>query len=259
MLTKKKLITPRSGRLTGVIRDASRRAARMRLAERVVELDPQFAGGDALQSAWYGQRVRQGQSASSQEEIKRTLKLAEKAVAVDPTSAQSHAVLAGAYLMLHQHDKAVAAARELIRIQPSDADGHAALGYFLHWAGLGEKAIDAVMTAMRLDPKPKERRRLIYPGYLGMAYFTAGRYQDLIATVNRDSAFYVRVGSNSLCFLAAAYIATGQDEKARAAMKAFLDKKPGTTLANYRHPRLYKRKEDLDRYLNLLRKAGMPE
>ncbi len=42
-------------------------------------------------------------------------------------------------------------------------------------------------------------------------------------------------------------------------MKAFLKKKPGRTLSNYQHPRLYKRKEDLDRYLGLLRKAGMPE
>ena len=75
----------------------------------------------------------------------------------------------------------------------------------------------------------------------------------------RDGSIWARVGSNGLCFLAAAYIATGQDEKAHAAMKAFLDKKPGTTLANYTNPRLYKRKEDLDRYLNLLRKAGMPE
>ncbi len=47
--------------------------------------------------------------------------------------------------------------------------------------------------------------------------------------------------------------------KARAVMKAFRDKKPRTTLSNYRSPRLYKRKEDLDRYLNLRRRAGMPE
>ncbi len=69
----------------------------------------------------------------------------------------------------------------------------------------------------------------------------------------------MRRGANGLCFLAAAYAATGQDEKARATMKAFLDKKPGRTIATYKHPRLYKRKEDRDRYLNLLRKTGMPE
>jgi len=69
----------------------------------------------------------------------------------------------------------------------------------------------------------------------------------------------VRRGQNSLCFLAAAYAAIGREEKARAAMKAFLDKFPKRTLSNYQHSRIYKRKEDLDRYLNLLRKAGMPE
>ena len=92
-----------------------------------------------------------------------------------------------------------------------------------------------------------------------MAYVTAGRYDDAIKASSTHYALRVRRGANSLCFLAAAYAATGQDEKARAAMKAFLAKKPKTTLANYRHPHLYKRKEDRDRYVKLLRKAGMPE
>ncbi len=69
----------------------------------------------------------------------------------------------------------------------------------------------------------------------------------------------MRRGSNSLCLIAAAYIATGLPVTPHAALMAFLYKKPKTTLSNYRHARLYKRKEDLDRYLNLLRKAGMPE
>ncbi len=47
--------------------------------------------------------------------------------------------------------------------------------------------------------------------------------------------------------------------KARAAMKAFLAKHPGRTIANYQHPRIYKKKEDRDRYLDLLRKAGLPD
>ncbi len=42
-------------------------------------------------------------------------------------------------------------------------------------------------------------------------------------------------------------------------MKTYLDKRRRTTLANFRGARRYKRKVDLDRYLNLLRKAGMPE
>ena len=76
----------------------------------------------------------------------------------------------------------------------------------------------------------------------------------LIAMGRPESAIY-----DFNAAIAAAYAATGQDEKARAAMKTFLGKHPGRTIATYQHPRLYKRKDDLDRYLNLLRKAGMPE
>ena len=171
----------------------------------------------------------------------------------------SLAALGSAYLMKHEHDKAVAAAREAVRIQPSDANGYAVLGFYLHWSGRGNEAIEAMKKAMRLDRRPTNRESFRYVSFLGLSNFTAKRYDDAIALLVRHYARRVRLGSNGLCFLAAAYIATGQVEKARAALKAFLDKKPGTTLANYRHPRLYKRKEDRDRYLNLLRKAGMPE
>ncbi len=109
---------------------------------------------------------------------------------------------------------------------------------------------------MRLNPTPRRSRQF---SFLGHAYFTAGRYEDAIATINQRYADFARNGTPPLGTLAAAYAATGQDEKARTAMKTFLGKHPGRTIANYRYPRLYKRKEDLDRYLDLLRKAGMPE
>ncbi len=245
--------------LGGPTRNAGRIARRKKLLERVIELDPKFAGGYQGLSSWYVLRVRQGQSASRQAYIERALELAQKAVATDNSFAASYVALSRVYLLKREHDKAVAAGQEAVRVQPSYARAYSFLGDILHWSGRGEEAIDAVKAAMRLDPKAKGNSPMRNAAYLGMASFTAGRYQEAIASLTRYYALRVRRGSNSLSFLAAAYIATGQDEKARAAMKAFLKKKPRTTLSNYQHPRLYKRREDLDRYLNLLRKAGMPE
>ena len=245
-------------RLAGT-RDASRWARRMRLMERVVGLDPQFAGGYATMSEWLALQARQGQSASPEADVERAFQLAQKAVAVDPTFARSHSALGNAYLMMHQHDKAIAAAQEAIRIQPNYAGGHDRLGYFLHWAGRGEEAIDAVKTAMQLDPKPSKRRAIRRASYLGMAYFTAGRYQDAIAAFKKHHKRRVRRGALGLGVFAATYAATGQDEKARAVMKALLEKKPGLTISNYGHLQPYKRKEDRDRLVKFLRKAGMPE
>ncbi len=161
-------------------------------------------------------------------------------------------------MLKHEVDKAITAAREAVRLQPSYARPRYRLGYYLHWAGRADEAIDALKTATRLDPKPPRNILRMRSSWLGSAYVTAGRYDDAIATLDQ---FYKRLprGTNALSFLAAAYAATGQDEKARAVMKAILDKRPGMRLSNLRSARLYKRKEDTDRYLNLLRKAGMPE
>jgi tetratricopeptide (TPR) repeat protein len=231
----------------------------MKLLERVIELDPDFAGGYALLSDNYGMGVRQGQSASPEEDLERALALAQKAVATDDTFGPSHTALGFAYLMNHEQDKAVAAAQDAIRIQPNDADGYAVLGYFLHWVGRGDEAIDAVKMATRLNPKPTLRESFRHSSYLGFSNFTTGRYADAISAFTKHYTLRMQTGENSLCFLAAAYIATGQDEQAHVTMMAILDKYPERTISNYQHPHLYKRKEDLERYLDLLRKAGMPE
>ena len=110
---------------------------------------------------------------------------------------------------------------------------------------------------MRLEPKATGIVPFRNATFLGYAYFTAGRYDDAIAALNPHCATYVRRAAPGLAILAAAYATTGQDETARGAMKAFLDKKPRSTLSNYRSSRRYKRKEDMDRTLDLLRKAGI--
>jgi adenylate cyclase len=238
---------------------ANRMAKRMRLYERVIELDPDFAGGYASLSNILRLSVLRGYSASPEEDTKRALSLAQKAIATDDTYAGSYMALARTYRDKHEQDKAVAAAQEAVRLQPSYANGYAFLGLHLHSAGRAEEAIDALKTAARLNPNPAGFRSLRNLRFLGMAYFTAERYEEAIAALNRNYANSLRRGSNSPGYLAAAYAATGQDEKARAVMKAFLDKKPGLTISNWRSPQFYKRKKDRDRILDLVRKAGMPE
>ena len=218
----------RARRLVGPTRDASRRSKRKRLLERVIELDPGFAAAYAQLSLNLALEVRMGQSASPKADVQRLLRLAQKAVATDESYAGSYVALGTAHLMKREHDKAVAAAQEAVRLEPSFATGHAFLGTYLHWAGRGDEAIESMKTAMRLEPNATGNVPLRNATFLGYAYFTAGRYDDAISTLDRNYEAYVRRASPGLAFLAAAYTATGQDEKAHTVMKAFLDKKPGT-------------------------------
>ena len=124
------------------------------------------------------------------------LMLAQRAVATDETFGWSHLALGSAYLNKREHDKAIATLEKGILIQPGPADAYRYLGFSLAWAGRGDEAIDAVKKSIRLDP-----------GYerpiLGICYFTAGRYEDAIATINQKYADYARKGHLILCFLAA--------------------------------------------------------
>ncbi len=223
-----------------------------KLYERVIDLDPHFAGGYAGLSFVISRMVRHGFSASPKEDMERTFTLAQQAVATDDTFGWSYVALGSAYSLKGEHDKAIATIEEGIRIQPNFADAYRYRGFFLHWAGRGDEAIDSVKKSIRLDPAYE---RLI----LGMTYFTAGRYEDAIATINQNYADLARKGHLILYFLAASYAAIGQDEKAREVMKVCLEKHPTTTLSSYSHLPLYKKPEDRERYANLLRRAGMPE
>jgi TolB-like protein/class 3 adenylate cyclase len=225
-----------------------------KLFERVMELDPQFAGGYAGLSFVNARMVRHGFSASPEEDMERSLKLAQRAVATDETFGWSYLALGSAYLNKLKHDKAIATMEEWIRIQPGFADAYKHMGFFLHWAGRGDDAIDFIKKSMRLNPVDLSTRLM-----LGMSYFTAERYEDAIASISQNYLDFARKGYVGLFFLAASYAAIGQDEKAQEVMKASLEKHPGFTLSSYPHLRLYKRMEDRDRYANLLRKAGMLE
>ncbi len=75
---------------------ASRVANRKRLLERVIELDPNFAGGYAGLALTYASVVRTGRSASPKEDIERTFALAQKAVATDDIFVGSYMALGDA-------------------------------------------------------------------------------------------------------------------------------------------------------------------
>ena len=103
---------------------------------------------------------------------------------------------------------------------------------------------------MRLNPHHPE----ITVANLGWAYYDAGRYEDAVKTYRSMNSPppYVHRG------LAAAYVRLGKLEEARSEIAQMLEKEPDYTLENFKvWP--YKNKEDLERWMEDLRKAGVPE
>ena len=233
-------------------REANARARE--LAEEAVSLDPNYPEAYVRLARTHLTDFQTGWATSRDASLRRSVELAQKALQLDPDYPDTYILLGAIYLFLRQHEAALVAVRKALELSPNHSLAKANLGMTLTYAGEPEAAITALKEAMRLSP--------LYPdwflGELGRAYFQTGRHEEAIEVLterlrqNPDSG-------EALVLLATAASAAGRPEQARQALAEFLEPRPSYTLAQYADGEFYKDPEDLQRVLDALRDAGLPE
>ena len=200
--------------------------------------------------------VRFGYSTSPREDVEKALELAQKAVSIDDTFANSYNSLASAYLVKRQHEDALAAASAAVRIEPGGYFTNMFLGFYLHWMGRGEEAVNAIKKAQQLNPKYLNDKVPWILDFMGMACFTAGLYEESIAAwrqvLDRFGPLLLREA-----FMTAACSELGLYNEATAMAQQLLKRHPNFSVSSWNYARTYKNTEDIERLLNALRKAGL--
>ncbi len=130
------------------------------------------------------------------------------------------------------------------------------LGITLMFAGNGNEACEAAETALRIDPQFTKGP---YLNLLGVARFAAGRYGAAIEAFKRNVAQGGPMGPSMLHCWVAAYVAEGRIDEARVTANELLEFFPEFSLNRYRMLHIYKNKEDSQRLIGYLSKAGLPE
>ena len=224
--------------------------------ERLTDIDPSFAGGYAGQAVTCALAIMFGYSERPDEDAETALRLATRAVSLDPEFAASHSALAMAYSVANRHDQAIAAARRAVELQPGNADAHSTLARCLQNARRYEDAIEAGQTALRLDPQFVNGP---YLNMLGRIYFCVGRYEDAIACYERNTNRGGPVALPMLTFWAASLAALGRLDEARAKADEMKRHDPNVSIARVQNFLPWAGSEENDRLVGLLRKAGVPE
>ncbi len=221
------------------------------LYERAIDLDPEFALAYGLLGLTHFHEWSLGWSQDPQS-LEQAFELAQRAIALDDSLPEAHAILGEIYLWKKQHEQAIAELEKAIALNPNDADGIVRLGNILNWAGRPEEAIGLVKKAMRLNP--------MYPVWylwnLGHAYFLTGRYEEAIETLKRvldrnPDFLPARV------YLTASYIELGRHEEAQAQAAEAMKLGSQTSTEAWRQRLPYKDQAVLDRLFDGLRKAGV--
>jgi TolB-like protein len=237
-------------------------AEAVRYFEKAVELDPNYGRAYAALAMTYFESAWNIWSESSlgvswYEARNRAERYLQKAMN-NPTSLV-HQVASKMHSYFREHEEAIAKAQRAIALDPNDANSYLAMAYALIYAGRPKEALDFVVKAMRLDPH--------YPAYylvvLGLAQFSMEQFEE--ATNSFERALK-RNPENSwpLLLLAAAYGHLGRKQVATAAIEKFKKINPNPdlsveTIIDWPISKRYKDPADKDRFLEGLRKAGLPE
>jgi adenylate cyclase len=222
------------------------------LCEEAVTLDPRYSTAYGLLSVVYLAEVRYRWTRSPSETMRQALEMAQKALALDPTTLIGQLAMGQIHLLKREHDEAIAWGERAVSTYPNADNAHVFLAWFLLAAGRPEEAVPLLKKAIRGNPIP--------PGWyfsiLGNTYRMIGRFDEAISEFKKAIA-YSPDDLLAHLTLAAAYAEASRLEEARVEAAEVMRIQPTFSLENYAKGLSYKNQAHSDRLIESLRKAGL--
>ncbi len=229
----------------------------MRLLYRAIELDPRFASAYGMAAWCHVQRKARGWMIDSRQESAEAAPLAWRAVDLgkDDALALCLAGYALAYIV-HDLESGAAFIHRALLLNPNLATGRSCDGWVKVWLGEPEPAIQDLAHAMRLSPLDPSMGAM--QGAVAFAHFLAGRYHEASSWAERASReqpdFLLPVVA-----AAASNALAGRLEEAQKAIEHLHDLHPALRISDLENLTPFRKPQDLARFKEGLRKAGLPE
>ncbi len=224
------------------------------LFNKAATLDDSYARAHANIGLTYASEVNFNWTDRRDESARLGIEHASRAFALNQNIPQIYMTRSFLHLAQRDHGAAMVDAQKLVELYPNYADSHTALAFVSIYTGELELGLEAIARAKRLNP----RYSYIYLAVEGHLNFLKGEYENAVAlyeeALERNPVF-----DRGLLLFAAALAHMGNTEDAAWAIAEALSIRPDLTLGDERRDANYKRPEDLKRYLEGLRRAGLPE
>jgi adenylate cyclase len=222
------------------------------LYRQAIALDPSYARPYAglaackVMAAWWGW------SKSPMKDLREADKLAQKAIRINDGVGFAHYGLGVVYLVMRQHDKAIAEGQRAVELSPNGADAHMWLSLFLNFADRPKEALTHINKAIRLNPMPSGT----YYFTLAAALRELNRYDEAITALKKGIQIE---RDNSNCWMALTIVSSlaGRDEQARKAAAEVLKLNPDFSLEHFAKKTPWKNPKTAKRVFDALRKAGL--
>ena len=181
---------------------------------------------------------------------------AHRAVGIDDGDANAHSALAMYDLFQGRHEEARRRLRRALDLDPNSVFARGYLGVCHAFAGDYEGGLPVLEEAIRLSPR--DPLLVIWHLCKGWAALLSERYQEAVEFTT-EAAEANPEFPDVHAVLAAAHGYLGNDAAAGEALSQFLRRTPALTTSDERLSRPFGSAEQRERFLEGLRKAGLPK
>ncbi|MER8402999.1 adenylate/guanylate cyclase domain-containing protein [Mesorhizobium sp. M1348] len=194
----------------------------IRLLNLAVELDPGFAR--AWVELYHAHNILAGFGINPESEIKAAADVAERAVRLDPSDAEAHAVFGMSLKDKGDNARAKVELDTALRLAPGSAEILTFYSGFAAGFDEPERGAQLVDQVIRLDPN--------YPmwatAFYSTAYFMAGRYEDALKMLERKTPD--NYGKGGWVVRSSSFAALGRIDEANASVRETLKRYPDLTV-----------------------------
>ncbi|MHC4434130.1 MAG: adenylate/guanylate cyclase domain-containing protein [Planctomycetota bacterium] len=218
---------------------------------KAIESDPE----DALANGWsawndvYG--VMMGWVTSPEQRLERAFATATESVSLDPSLDFGRWAMGATFMMAGDHTSASEQFRVGLDLNPNEPNLLAGAAKSLAFQDAAPEAIEFGRRALRLNPHPPTW----YFWNLGIAYYFAGRNEDVIAVLERAPD----LDTEARLYLTASYIRSGRDSDAKLQKNEITKTDPAFHIAGYINRTDFANPGDIDVLTTDLLAAGLPE
>ena len=225
-------------------------AEALRMLEKAIDLDPNYAHAHAWKACVTGQAWLHNWCDDAEAARKIIADELQIALALDDNDADVHRILAALNLISNEFDKATYHQDRALSLNPNSDLIVVQQGEVLTWLGRPQEGIEWIRRAMRLNPYHPER----FWSHLGRAQFTARAYADALQSYSHIT----KPDQTHHAFMAASSAQMGNSTAAAAHTHETLARAPDFTVTAFLGTLHFKQEADREHCHEGLLKAGLP-
>ena len=224
---------------------------------KAIELDAEFASAHGLAAWCHFWRKINGWMTNPEQEIAEGLRLARRAVELGPDDAI--ALARGGHAIGHftgDLDTGIALIDRALALDPNSVTAWFLGGYMRAFAGMSQEAINFFERAMRFSPLDPEMFRM--QAGIALAHLLAGRF-DAASSWAEKSFRDLPTFLLAVAIIAASHALAGRQPEAQRAMQHLRKLDPALRVSNLESWIPLRGADNLERFADGLRKAGLPD